>query len=823
MILSNHHCITSTATLNFQSYCLHTFFYTAILLVFLLFSLKPSLAQDETERGKIFGTITDRVTTTPLFGASVNIVDTKKGAIASEKGEYEIDRVSPGTYNIRFSMIGYQTLIKTNVSVSPGRTTELSVHLEQSPIEVEGITVKAKASYFEKDPEAEVSGRTIDTQEIMNASGGMMDIQRVVQILPSVVSGSDQMNEIIVRGGNYNENLFVMDGIEIPNPNHFALQGAGGGPISLLRAEFIRDVSFIAGAFPAKYGDKASSVMDISLRRGSREKLLTNLDMGMAGAGVMAEGPVGENGSFLLSARKSFLDLIIKNIGLTAIPRYYNLQSKVTYSLGSKHTLLWNSVYGSDTIRIRPEDDEEGWGEDENVNQSTDLIISGLTLKSALSSALYSETVLSYVRNNWETDVWEQGTSISDEFYNNRSVESEINLKSDLTWFMGKHELSGGISLKNSRFDHDIFADADTVFTYDTSFATAKEDTVTGIYRMYPVWRDEKNVSTLKSAAYAQFRLNPTNRLTLRLGGRYDYIEYTGNGNFAPRMGLRYRLTDTLWLNGGYGVHYQSPSYLQLSSHNKNKNLKNYYTNQLVLGTEWFPKPEMRVTFEAYTKRYDDIPVPLSWTTPDPWDHSEGEMVNKARGHAEGIELYLHRKMSTSYMYIVSYSFYRAWFEDPRSGRERPWDFDHRNVFTFNWAKRWRPGGTDWYREMKKKTWYKALAWLLPFGDEVLLSTKWRFTGGRPYTKQTYLRNLHSWIVREDTPFNTERFSDYHRLDIRLDRRFYHKNWSLVVYLDIMNFYGRDNIWDYTRDEYGEVEKVSQYSTFPVGGVNIEF
>lgn len=340
---------------------------------------------------------------------------------------------------------------------------------------------------------------------------------------------------------------------------------------------------------------------------------------------------------------------------------------------------------------------------------------------------------------------------------------------------------------------------------------------------MYPVWRDEKNVSTLKSAAYAQFRLNPTNRLSLRLGGRYDYIEYTGKGNFAPRVGLRYRLADTLWLNGGYGVHYQSPSYIVLSSHDKNKKLRNYYTNQLVLGTEWFPKPEMRVTFEAYTKQYGDVPVPLSWTTPDPWDNSEGEMVNKAKGHAEGIELYLHRKMSTSYMYIVSYSFYRAWFEDPRSGRERPWDFDHRNVFTFNWAKRWRPGGSDWYREMKKKTWYKALVWLLPFGDEVLLSTKWRFTGGRPYTKQTYLRNLHSWIVREDTPFNTERFSDYHRLDIRLDRRFYHKNWSLVVYLDIMNFYGRDNIWDYTRDEYGEVETVNQFSTFPVGGVNIEF
>ena len=169
-------------------------------------------------------------------------------------------------------MIGYRALIKTNVTVSPGRGTEISVKLNPEAIELDAVTVKAKESYFEKDPEAEVSGRTIDTQEIINTSGGLMDIQRVVQVLPSVISGSDQMNEIIVRGGNYGENLFVMDGIEIPNPNHFAAQGIGGGPISLLRSEFISDVSFIAGAFPAKYGDKASSVMDISLRAWKQRK-----------------------------------------------------------------------------------------------------------------------------------------------------------------------------------------------------------------------------------------------------------------------------------------------------------------------------------------------------------------------------------------------------------------------------------------------------------------------------------------------------------------------------------------------------------------------
>ena len=361
-------------------------FSIATALIFIMSLIHAPInayAQDEKGTGTVSGTITDRITNAKLYGAMVNVVDAKKGDMADENGYYAIDNIPPGTYNIRFSMMGYQSLIKTYVTVSPGRTYELPVQLEPQPIEMGEITVKAKESYFDKDPEAEVSGRTIDTQEILNAAGSVMDIQRVIQVLPSVVSGSDQMNEIIVRGGNYGEHLFVMDGIEIPNPNHFAAQGAGGGPISLLRAEFIRDVSFIAGAFPARYGDKASSVLDISLRRGNRERLLTNLDMGMAGVGFMAEGPVGENGSFLFSARKSFLDLIISSFGMTAVPQYYNLQSKVTYSLGSKHTLLWNTVYGSDAIRIEPGEDVDD--DDENADQNTDLIISGLTLKSALN------------------------------------------------------------------------------------------------------------------------------------------------------------------------------------------------------------------------------------------------------------------------------------------------------------------------------------------------------------------------------------------------------------------------------------------------------
>jgi hypothetical protein len=229
------------------------------------------------------------------------------------------------------------------------------------------------------------------------------------------------------------------------------------------------------------------------------------------------------------------------------------------------------------------------------------------------------------------------------------------------------------------------------------------------------------------------------------------------------------------------------------------------------------------MTVEVYSKRYRDVPVALSITTADPWDSSEGRIINAARGHSEGVEFYLHRKMSSSYMYLFSYSFYRAFFDDPRTGEERPWDFDHRHVFTASAAKRWSMTNTQWYQELKTRWWYRFVGWALPFGDEVMLSAKWRFVGGRPYTEPAYLRDFHAWIIPGDGRYNTGRLPDYHRLDIRLDRRYYFKNWSFVAYLDVMNVYNRKNVWDYNRDEYGERESIYQFTTFPVGGFNVEF
>lgn len=262
------------------------------------------------EDSNIRGVVRDQATQQPLIGANIIVEETVHGAAADGNGEFIIANIPPGFYHVRFEMMGYQPLVKLNIRVLPERGVVILAELIQQAVELEGVTVTR--AYFQKEKDAFVSSRTVDFEEIRRDPSGF-DIQRMMQALPSVVSTADQQNEIVVRGGSPGENLFIMDNIEISNPNQFGMQGSGGGPINIVNTLFIDRVDFLAGAFPAKYYDKASSVMDIRLKEGNRNFHSLDLDMSMAGFGFFAEGPVaGGKGSYVASYRKSYLDLIIK-------------------------------------------------------------------------------------------------------------------------------------------------------------------------------------------------------------------------------------------------------------------------------------------------------------------------------------------------------------------------------------------------------------------------------------------------------------------------------------------------------------------------------
>ena len=786
-------------------------------VVFSLGIIQPAIAATGTLRGLVL----DRSTNRPIGSVNVVLEDTLIGAATDLDGKFTILAIPVGTHNIRFSCLGYQTFIESDVFIRAGDHSELTVTLEPVPLEMDEVVVKP--SFFKKSQDASTSFHNMDWAEIRIDPGSAEDVQRVVQALPSVVTGADQMNELIVRGGMPNENLFLMDHIEIANPNHFGLQGQGGGPINMLNNEFVREVDFYAGAFPACYGDKASSVMDIHLRAGNYQKYQGNVNLGMAGAGILVEGPiVKEKSSFMFSARRSFLDWVISSTGMTAVPEYHNLQSKIDIDLSPRHHLSLDGVYGHDYVKVEEGEDIGGYGGG-NANEVLsrgDQIISGGTLTSLWGVKGISHLTLSHVTSRWDQSIRFDVTN----HYYDKSSESETALKLEMIWALNPHhEISAGIQEKYVQFNINRSIGADTIFYWDTNFAQAQDDTIIGIFRTYAPWTGYGDVNSNKSGAYVQYTVKPMSLITLRTGLRWDYFDYNSAQNLSPRVSLSIQVASKTILNLAYGLHAQSPSYEELTRNLANRDLESKVTRHAVVGVEHQLRPDTKASVEIYYKDYRHVPIEVASTTPDPYDEDYGRMVNQGEGDSRGVEFFLQKKFSRNYHATLSYAYYRSRAVDPRTDEFYDWDYDYRHALTLIAGYRIRFGQKPWYQHLRAKWWYQASAWALPLADELELGIRWRYLGGRPYTAPIYHRELHTWVTEPDQEWNINRFPPYHRLDLRIDRRFFFNRWNLVTYFDIMNIYGRDNIWDYSRNEYGEVEEELQWQIFPVGGVMVEF
>ncbi|MCK4578232.1 MAG: TonB-dependent receptor, partial [Candidatus Marinimicrobia bacterium] len=352
---------------------------------FIVMVLLSSIATAST--GKLTGRIIDRDTQHPLVGANVILTGTDLGAATNSEGHFRITGIPVGSYNVQVMMMGYEAQVRANVHVVPQRETVITVPLAATVLRGEGVTVTG--GYFKRAQGATTSALSVDIEEIRSDPVGAYDVMRMMQALPSVSGSVDQTNEIIVRGGGPNENLFVMDHLDIPYPNHFPSQGQGGGPVVTVNTEFVDRIDFYAGAFPARFGDKLSSVMDVSLREGSRNRNLAEFSFNMAGVGLLFEGPMTTRGSYLASYNRSFLDLVIKSTGMTAIPRYTSTQAKFVYDLDKRQKLMVNFMSGTDGIEIDGEEDLAA-RTPENVKFASNQTILGVTYKNLLSERGYT-------------------------------------------------------------------------------------------------------------------------------------------------------------------------------------------------------------------------------------------------------------------------------------------------------------------------------------------------------------------------------------------------------------------------------------------------
>lgn len=758
-----------------------------ILLSALFTTVNYSQPYVESPKGKISGSVKDFVTRQPVIGANIIVLGTTIGSATDTNGNFIIENLDPDTYQLRASAVGYQSLTKTDIVVSPGRLSQVFFELNSQAIELEGIIISS--DYFRKNPFEVNSIRSFSNEEIRRSPGGFEDVVRALSVLPGVAQADAGRNDLIVRGGAPSENLYLVDGIEVPNINHFGTQGATGGPLSFINLDFVRETSFSTGGFSSLYGDKLSSVLTIDLRDGRNDRLGGKATIAASQFGLNAEGPLfSENSSFLFSARRSYLDFIFKAAGFSFVPEYYDVLTKADFKIDNKNSFSFLFIGAFGNVKFFNDDEEQRFDNSRILGTDQLQYVTGLSYRRLISNGFYN---ISLSRNYTDFDSRQRDINLNP-LFTNKSKEEENNLRADLVYqISNRAELNIGSTAKLIEFDADILFP-----TFITTFGDS-----------LPITSLNKSEKFLKLGSYINFNFKPFSRLTTNLGLRLDYFDALQQSTYlSPRFSTSYQLTEITNLNFSTGFYHQSPSYIWLIADNRNKDLKSVRVDQYVLGFDHRLNEDALLKVEGFYKDYSDYPTSLvrpylvlantgaGFAGSDDNYSAFGlePLVSEGFGNTRGVELSIQKKLSqTPYYGILSLTYSESEFT-ALDGIKRPGSYDQNWIFNLS-------GG------------YKI-------DKHWEISSKFRFASGKPYTP------FNSDGTQNVADYNTRRLKSLHSLDLRVDKRWFFTGWTLITYIDIQNVYNKNNLsgirWD-RREQ--KVDESSSIGILPSVGISAEF
>lgn len=737
---------------------------TLIIFIILPFSV---FAQKASLKGKVV----DALNNEPLPFVNVLVSGTTIGTITDLDGNFLINGLEPGFIRIEASFVGFKKAISSEIEISVANVNSIEIQLEESKEEIEEVTVTA--SPFRKTEESPVSLRSIGIGEIEKSPGANRDISKVIQSFPGVQSTPAYRNDIIIRGGGPSESRFYLDGVEVPFINHFATQGASGGPVGIINADFLREVNYYSGAFPANRGNALSGVLEFNQIDGNNDKLKYQATLGASEIAGTVEGPVGEKTTYVFSARRSYLQFLFRAIGLPFLPNFTDTQFKVRTRFDKKNELTLIGIGAFDVFDLNldienPDDQQKYILSQIPVNEQWNYTV-GAVYKHFRENSYYTLVASRSHLNNgaykyFENDDSSEENKILD--YSSEEIENKFRFEN--TTRMNDFKLNFGGSLD---------------FVTYTNATEQKRFYDDGILNV----NYNSDFNLIKYGLFAQASKNLFGeRLALSFGIRADANNYSASMNnifqqLSPRFSASYSLTDTWSLNFNTGRYYQLPSYTTLGYKenevliNQTNQLKYISVNHLIGGLEYRPTSIVQFTAEAFWKGYSNYPfsvkdnISLANKGADYGVVGDEEVLSISEGRAYGAEFQTRINSTKGFNFNLSYTLVRSEFEDGSGNLiASAWDSKHllNLTTTKDLKKGWRVGA------------------------------RWRFVGGLPYTPFNLDRSslVAAWNLTgspyiDYAKLNAERFNPFHQLDIRIDKSFYLEKLTAKFYIDIQNLY----------------------------------
>ncbi|RYG17341.1 MAG: TonB-dependent receptor, partial [Chitinophagaceae bacterium] len=688
-----------------------------LLIILMLSGTIPAFSQ---QKGIITGTVQDANTGKILSGVTITVEDVTITALTDTAGRFKID-VPVGSYKITATNVGYATQTKYNIVVGSGNPQIVNFELQTQSNTLKEVSVgfNRGRSAVATDLVTPLSVQQLTTEEIKSNPGGNFDVSKVVQTLPGVgiSNGVGERNDIIIRGGAPNENVYYLDGIEIPVLNHFQTQGSSGGAQGILNVSFIESLKLSSSAFDSRYDNTLASTFVIKQRDGNPDRLAGNARVSFTETALTLEGPLSQNTTFLASVRKSYLSLLFKLIDLPIRPNFEDFQYKVTHRINEKTKLTAIGLGAIDRFNFAPT--RESTLENTYVLRSTPYINQwnytvGFNLNHQIENGFLNFTISRNTFNNSLDKYEDQVKNENTRSLKVESEETENKFRFDINKFVNGWKLSAGLMAQLVAYDTDLL----------NRISNEVTDGAGNVTQPARVIRFNNDINFWKYGAFFQASKNLFNeKLLMSAGLRTDMNSFTQTGNnplktLSPRLSFAYHVSQKWDINASVGTYFKIPTYTMLGYLNNNglavnKNLDYIQSTHYVLGTQFLPRNDLRFTFETFYKRYNDYPVSINNGTSLANQGAEYTSVGSepltsvGKGETYGVELFVQQKLARNFFYVASYSYVISKF----SGLNQ-------QLISSSWDNRHLLSLTLGYK--LKRNWD--------------IGMKYRYAGGSPYT-----------------------------------------------------------------------------------------
>ncbi|MEI7661782.1 MAG: TonB-dependent receptor [Bacteroidota bacterium] len=748
--------------------------YHIIALTFLLsFTAAVSFAQTGLIKGRVF----NHKNNEPVPFVNI-IIDGKpsQGATSDADGRYSITKVSPGYARLVATSVGFKKYTSTDFLVTNSKTIDLDIGLDEQVTTLNQVEIKP--SVVERNEEVPVSLQKLTIQEIERSPGSNRDVSKVIQSLPGVASSPSFRNDVIVRGGGPGENRFYLDGVEIPYLNHFSTQGASGGPVGIINVDFIREIQLYSSAFPTTRGNALSSVMELRQVDGNKEKFGGRVSLGSSDLALTLNGPVSKNSTMILSVRRSYLQFLFSALKLPFLPTYNDYQLKYKIDLDKRNQITVVSIGALDNNKLNtgiasPDAFQHYVLQYLPVNNQWSYVF-GIVYRHFRARGFDTWVVSRNMLNNDQIK-YKNNVEVPDSLlfkYNSRETENKIRYErmTDLV----KWKFTYGAGVEYATYTNSTFQKTTVRNPADSTYHPASIDYSSRI----DIWK--WNIFGQVNRAFFNDRLN------LNFGVRMDANNYSSRMNnllnqFSPRFSASYALVpDKFFLNFNMGRYYQLPAYTSLGYRNSYHTLVNdslgiryISADHIVAGVEFQPVSKAKISLEGFYKFYRNYPfsvndsVALASKGTDFGSVGDEALKPVSKGRAYGFEVLIRHADIFKFNFIMTYTFVRSEFTN-YFGKYIPSAWDNRHLLNITLGRKF------------KHNWE--------------IGAKWRYAGGQPYTPWDMDKSsqVTAWDAQGKgyinySAFNTLRLRSFNQLDIRVDKGFYFKNWSLMFYLDVQN------------------------------------